>query len=516
MKNIYKILAIALMLGIAGTANAQTVFKTNQIIPTPLSGVIMSTTDGRATLNASSSPTLTSLNTSSTTATSSFRGPLLLDSGSGASDNARLWLISNQEWTSPTHLGDLIRIQPMNDFWKAAISFLDKNGINKTSIVTHDFLSSYNASLDKTFTAADINGTTDVITLSSHGWSTGDQVWFGVSTFLNSNMPDGLFPLVRYYIRAIDSNTVAIYKNSTDATNDTNRLPLDNANGSATFTITKNNWHHHTSIESSDRSGTLGSDGTLHSRVLYTWDYYPMINRIVDTEVQISGQNLVMVSEPGVSQQITYGVGSDRASRRFALQIQGATGEFRGVFYTPTGLSPDAWLRVSSTTGFVGILAAPNSTDALNVGGSLNTSGSITSLGTNITLDSAGTATFGIDRAATSNFSSMVYRTNGTDQWTIGTRNDATNDFHFRDSVNGRTPFFIKQSTGHVGIGTTTPTTQLQVTATAANATSTLTVGKVGQNKGSCLELFDSAGTAVYAYVAAGATTFTLSATSCK
>lgn len=69
---------------------------------------------------------------------------------------------------------------------------------------------------------------------------------------------------------------------------------------------------------------------------------------------------------------------------------------------------------------------------------------------------------------------------------------------------------------GFTGIGTTTPATPLQVTVSASNATSTLTVGKVGQNKGSCLELFDSAGTAVYAYVPAGGTAFTLSATSCK
>ena len=68
---------------------------------------------------------------------------------------------------------------------------------------------------------------------------------------------------------------------------------------------------------------------------------------------------------------------------------------------------------------------------------------------------------------------------------------------------------------GLVGIGTTTPTTQLQVTA-STNATTTVTIGKVGTGKGSCLELYDAAGTAVYAYVAAGATTFSLSATSCK
>lgn len=68
----------------------------------------------------------------------------------------------------------------------------------------------------------------------------------------------------------------------------------------------------------------------------------------------------------------------------------------------------------------------------------------------------------------------------------------------------------------NVGIGTTTPTTALHVTDSSANATTTVTVGKVGQNKGSCLELFDSAGTAVYAYVIAGGTTFTLSTVSCK
>lgn len=71
-------------------------------------------------------------------------------------------------------------------------------------------------------------------------------------------------------------------------------------------------------------------------------------------------------------------------------------------------------------------------------------------------------------------------------------------------------------SGGNVGIGTTTPSTNLHVTASASNATSTLTVGKTGQNKGTCLELFDSAGTAVYAYVKTGETTFTLSSTSCK
>jgi hypothetical protein len=95
------------------------------------------------------------------------------------------------------------------------------------------------------------------------------------------------------------------------------------------------------------------------------------------------------------------------------------------------------------------------------------------------------------------------------------------NDINFKtgitgaDTSTGSTRLTIK-STGFVGIGVTAPTVPLQVATSSSNATSTLTVGKTGQNKGSCLELFDAAGTAVYAYVAAGASTFTLSATSCK
>ncbi len=54
-----------------------------------------------------------------------------------------------------------------------------------------------------------------------------------------------------------------------------------------------------------------------------------------------------------------------------------------------------------------------------------------------------------------------------------------------------------------------------QFTAGAA-ATSTLTIGSANYSKGSCLELYDTAGNVVYAYVPAGGTAFTLSSTSCK
>lgn len=52
--------------------------------------------------------------------------------------------------------------------------------------------------------------------------------------------------------------------------------------------------------------------------------------------------------------------------------------------------------------------------------------------------------------------------------------------------------------------------------ASSTNATTTIQIGKSGQNKGSCLVLYDDAGTAVYAHIATGATAFTLSYTSCR
>lgn len=75
---------------------------------------------------------------------------------------------------------------------------------------------------------------------------------------------------------------------------------------------------------------------------------------------------------------------------------------------------------------------------------------------------------------------------------------------------------FVVKNRGQVGIGTGTPLTNLQVTTTGTNATTTLTIGKAGQTKGSCLELFDASGTAVYVYVTPVTLLLNVSTTSCK
>lgn len=68
---------------------------------------------------------------------------------------------------------------------------------------------------------------------------------------------------------------------------------------------------------------------------------------------------------------------------------------------------------------------------------------------------------------------------------------------------------------GKIGAGSTTPVANFQVTNTSSNATTTMEVGKTGQDKGSCIKLYRTDGSAIYGYVAAGATSLTLSTTAC-
>jgi hypothetical protein len=66
---------------------------------------------------------------------------------------------------------------------------------------------------------------------------------------------------------------------------------------------------------------------------------------------------------------------------------------------------------------------------------------------------------------------------------------------------------------GKAGIGSSTPVANFQVAN--SNATTTMEIGSAGESKGSCLKLYRTDGSAIYAYVAAGATTFTLTTTAC-
>jgi hypothetical protein len=68
---------------------------------------------------------------------------------------------------------------------------------------------------------------------------------------------------------------------------------------------------------------------------------------------------------------------------------------------------------------------------------------------------------------------------------------------------------------GNVGIGTSSPVANFDVSNASSTATTTISLGNSQSNKGTCLKLFRTDGTPIYASVAAGATTFTLSTTAC-
>lgn len=114
--------------------------------------------------------------------------------------------------------------------------------------------------------------------------------------------------------------------------------------------------------------------------------------------------------------------------------------------------------------------------------GDTTLNGLLTVNGTTVLVDSTGTATMRLDRAATTNFTNFVAATNGTDQWSFGLRNDSTNDFHFRDNVNSKTPLKITQSsTPTITLDATTTligtTTSTQTATTEIGLTSTATSG---------------------------------------
>ena len=64
---------------------------------------------------------------------------------------------------------------------------------------------------------------------------------------------------------------------------------------------------------------------------------------------------------------------------------------------------------------------------------------------------------FIVDRANATRANGLRLSTNGTSQWTLGSRGNGTEDFHLFSNTSSTTRLFINQTFGNVGIGTTTP-----------------------------------------------------------
>lgn len=84
-------------------------------------------------------------------------------------------------------------------------------------------------------------------------------------------------------------------------------------------------------------------------------------------------------------------------------------------------------------------------------------------------------------------------------------------------SIRGDTGVTFFASGGNFGIGISGPVANFQATNSTANATTTIELGQTGQNKGTCMKMYDETGAAAYLYVkhSGGAPTLSVSTTAC-
>jgi len=91
----------------------------------------------------------------------------------------------------------------------------------------------------KNFTNANITTGTDQITITSHGFTTADQVSISRPN-ATGTFPTGITEGAVYFARSVDANTITLHPTAADASGNTNIVDITAA-GSGTFYINKGN-----------------------------------------------------------------------------------------------------------------------------------------------------------------------------------------------------------------------------------------------------------------------------------
>ena len=136
------------------------------------------------------------------------------------------------------------------------------------------------------------------------------------------------------------------------------------------------------------------------------------------------------------------------------------------------------------------------------IGARVDTSYSFLSMGTSVQPTSATEYNVGVGTSTP--FAKLtVWGLGTTTKDTMNVANSAsTTLMNIEDSGN----VYFK---GMFSIGSTTPSADFQVTTETANATTSVIFGKEGQNKGTCITEYNTAGTAVYRYIVGTTPTYT-------
>lgn len=349
-------------------------------------------------------------------------GDLELTSTDTADGTKRLLVSSYERAVSPTHYGEILRADWKAADAKIAIAFRDDftnpgTPVSKGWLLAHDYLQYTDAAYTKSFVDANVNTGTDRITITSHGFTNADRVKLWSTT----SLPTGIAHLQQYYAKVIDANTIELYRES----GLTNIINITTAASGGTHYIANvtlgNNPHKHMSLEVTD------STGALQTRLEFPYDKDSTWIKVVDADfVLTGGKKVQLTGENGINKDVTFGIDETDVYTRWALRQDATTesgsnvgSDFKIVRFSDAGVALDSPITIKRSTGLI------------------TTSGDIEVNGQNIDLDSPSTASVIIDRNASTNFASNIWRTNGSDQWTAGLRNDSTNNLYIRDNING-------------------------------------------------------------------------------
>lgn len=223
--------------------------------------------------------------------------------------------------------------------------------------------------------------------------------------------------------------------------------------------------HQHLSLEVSD------SSGQLQTRLSIPYGFDTTEIGTYSANFNVNNGHLRVVGDSASNKDLDFGDANssdltpDGTNLRWTIRSD-TSDDFKVIRRNSSGVAQDNPISIVNSTGVV--------TLATNVAVSSSA----------ITQDSSGSSAFRTDRGATTNFASFVMTTAGTDQWTLGLRNDSTNDFHFRNNVNSVTPLKITLAATPVltldGTVTIADTRNISVGTTTGTKIGTATTQKIG------------------------------------
>lgn len=174
------------------------------------------------------------------------------------------------------------------------------------------------------------------------------------------------------------------------------------------------------------------------------------------------------------------GVGSSTPFAKFSIHANsGETNRSLFEVGSSTASATSTLFKITNS-GFVGI-GDGSPTVALDVVGAVNTTDDITVTKTGnalMTLDGTQNAYIILDRGNTSQTSYVGYYTAGSANWWSGMKANATNDYYISQTFGtSGSELVIKDSTGYVGLGTSTPQSRLSI---IGNGSGRMLVGDFG------------------------------------